>query len=688
MQNNEVDKAVQKCLTETSTKLVNILIAHYHAIKDQAKTNAMAVETKIKEDIEQSSNQTEWTAKWKLSRSAAENQTRKLACSYTNKRNGKISPDDTNQEVDNNTLIIEFNHSMITLNPLTEPTPPSTSEQLDMEKTKRKGRPVPKGPIQRPRRVQRQGSEQTVQRQRPTKLNRQQNRTLNKKRHIYKRKYKDKHVITTSNNTDNILNLSTYTLTQHELSILSKGLSFIPKIKSLNIEELTDDVTSFENRMTLALKRHLERNDHNKSVTRSNTAETPIIPDNMRDRRESFKKFRKFKPITNIKPPVGSTLRTYLDNIKDDLLTPNELQQNNKDNITKQERLAIKTLAENTAIVINKADKGSTIVVLGRQHYIAEGNKHLSDTNTYRPLTMDITSQTKDKINKILTQMKKDGFLTKVYTDYCRPPSEHRTSRLYFLKKIHKNPMGIRPIVSSTNSITENISAFVDHWLQPFVNKLSSHIKDTNEFIKLIENTKVPTDCLLVSIDVSSLYTNIPHSEGKAAAVDYLSTNTSDPVQPEPEVIGELISLVVENNVFEFNDKHYLQTQGTAMGTKMAPAYANLFMGKIENKLQAMTDKIFIWKRFIDDIFIIWTGTNMELEQFIHKANSMHETIKFTFEVDETNLTFLDTTVYKGPTFTDTNTLDIKTHIKATNKQLYVQATSYHPLSCKEGIYH
>ena len=373
--------------------------------------------------------------------------------------------------------------------------------------------------------------------------------------------------------------------------------------------------------MTLALKRHLERIDHNKSVTRSNTAETPIIPDNMRDHRESFKKFRKFKPITNKKPPVGSTLRTYLDNIKD-LLTPNELQQNNKDNITKQERLAIKTLAENTAIVINKADKGSTIVVLDRQHYIAEGNKHLSDTNTYRPLTLDITSQTKDKINRILTQMKKDGFLTTVYTDYCRPPSEHRTSRLYFLKKIHKNPMGIRPIVSSTNSITENISAFVDHWLQPFVNKLSSHIKDTNEFIKLIENTKVPTNCLLVSIDVSSLYTNIPHSEGKAAAVDYLSTNTSDPVQPEPEVIGELISLVLENNVFEFNDKHYLQTQGTAMGTKMAPAYANLFMGKIEIKLQAMTDKIFIWKRFIDDIFIIWTGTNMELEQIIHKANS------------------------------------------------------------------
>ena len=135
--------------------------------------------------------------------------------------------------------------------------------------------------------------------------------------------------------------------------------------------------------------------------------------------------------------------------------------------------------------------------------------------------------------------------------------------------------MGIRPIVLSTNSITENVSAFVDHWLQTLSRNYlhrdirtalkRNFIRDTNEFVKLIEGTRVPIDCLLVSIDVSSLYTNIPHCDGKQAAMDHLSTNTSDPVQLEPEVIGELISIVLENNIFEFNDKHYLQIQGTAM---------------------------------------------------------------------------------------------------------------------------
>ena len=79
-----------------------------------------------------------------------------------------------------------------------------------------------------------------------------------------------------------------------------------------------------------------------------------------------------------------------------------------------------------------------------------------------------------------------------------------------FLKKIHKNPMGIRPVVSSVNSITENISIFVDYWLQPTVKQFPSYIKDTNTFTNLITQTTVLTDCKLVSIDVSSLYTNTP----------------------------------------------------------------------------------------------------------------------------------------------------------------------------------
>ena len=84
-----------------------------------------------------------------------------------------------------------------------------------------------------------------------------------------------------------------------------------------------------------------------------------------------------------------------------------------------------------------------------------------------------------------------------------------------------------------------------------------------------------------------------------------------------PEVLAQLTEIVL-NNVFEFNE-YYLQIQGTAMGTKMAPAYANLFMGKLEEKLRELGEpNILIWKRFIDDIFIIWSCSESEFTMYDH----------------------------------------------------------------------
>ena len=111
-----------------------------------------------------------------------------------------------------------------------------------------------------------------------------------------------------------------------------------------------------------------------------------------------------------------------------------------------------------------------------------------------------------------------------------------------------------------------------------------------------------------------------------------------------------IIELVLENNVFEFNETFYIQKQGTAMGTKMAPSYANLFMGKLEESLKHK--HIHTWKRYIDDIIIH------------HLENSFHPTIKFTYESSQNELTFLDTTIYKGERFKLEKKLDIRTHIK------------------------
>ena len=119
----------------------------------------------------------------------------------------------------------------------------------------------------------------------------------------------------------------------------------------------------------------------------------------------------------------------------------------------------------------------------------------------------------------------------------------------------------------------------------------------------------------------------------------------------------------------------YLQIQGTAMGTKMAPAYANIFMGRLENQLlMSVTLKPFSWLRFIDDIDMKWTHGRDSLEDFLQRANSFHPTIKFTAELSNEEHIFLDT---KSCLVDGKIVVDLYT--KPTDTHQYLLPLSCHP---------
>ena len=114
------------------------------------------------------------------------------------------------------------------------------------------------------------------------------------------------------------------------------------------------------------------------------------------------------------------------------------------------------------------------------------------------------------------------------------------------------------------------------------------------------------------------------------------------------------------------------------MGTSLAPNYANLFMDRFETKaLDGYPLKPLTWKRFIDDIFMIWTHGEDSLNKFIEYLNSLHETIKFTHEMSYTQIDFLDTTVKFG----ENRTLITTLYNKPTDTHLYLEHSSAHPNS-------
>jgi len=94
-----------------------------------------------------------------------------------------------------------------------------------------------------------------------------------------------------------------------------------------------------------------------------------------------------------------------------------------------------------------------------------------------------------------------------------------------------------------------------------------------------------------------------------------------------------------------------------------------------------------VWKRYIDDVFSLWDTSKQDTDLFIEQAITFHPTIKFTAEISEKEITFLDTVVYKGERFQNKSILDVKTHYKPTETFQYTHYSSCHPPGVKRGFF-
>ena len=89
----------------------------------------------------------------------------------------------------------------------------------------------------------------------------------------------------------------------------------------------------------------------------------------------------------------------------------------------------------------------------------------------------------------------------------------------------------------------------------------------------------------------------------------------------------------------------------------------------IHGQIEQLTHpKIHWWKRFINDIFVISTDTEPELENYVARITQLHNTIKFTYEANPNQIQFLDTIVYKDTDHQQTHKLKVKTYIKTTKQ--------------------
>ena len=261
-------------------------------------------------------------------------------------------------------------------------------------------------------------------------------------------------------------------------------------------------------------------------------------------------------------------------------------------------------------------------------------------------------------------------------------PSDTVPARFYLLPKVHKTGVPGRPVVWACSSPTEGLSEIGDHFLQPLISSIPSYIKDTNHFLQKLHSLgPLPPDAILVTIDVVALYPSIPHSDGLSALREFLELHNF-PVSTSRALV-DMAELVLTKNLFEFNKDFYLQLAGTAIGTKMAPAYANIFMSVLEQQLLATSPLTpDVWLRFIDDIFMVWTHGRETLDAFMAHLNAAHPSIKFTSDSSTETVNFLDVQVLKDPL----GHIHTDLYTKPTDTHQYLLQSSAHPNHVKRSI--
>jgi len=361
--------------------------------------------------------------------------------------------------------------------------------------------------------------------------------------------------------------------------------------------------------------------------------------------------------------------------------------------LTSSERQALAELRKNNNIIIKPADKGGAVVIMDRELYIAEGMRQLSNPKYYKQLDTAIFPESVDLINNVVRKLLLNKFISKKQYDFlCAKPTA-RQRHFYLLPKIHKDfnkwpnpkmPEG-RPIVADCGSESYEISKFIDHWLQPLATSHESYIKDTYDFVQKIRDVQVDENDLLVTGDVTSLYTNMKIHKILESVQEAFS-EAPDRSRPDEEII-ELLEVTLTRNDFEFDNKVFLQICGTAMGKTYAPSLANIYLRKFDEAAKnGFKIKPKIYWRYLDDIKLVWPGTREDLAEYQNYLNTIIDGITVELKARDRIIEFLDTQVYKTYTSDGRWVLKTKPYFKPTDTHQLLHAASFHPRHTTRGI--
>ena len=319
--------------------------------------------------------------------------------------------------------------------------------------------------------------------------------------------------------------------------------------------------------------------------------------------------------------------------------TINYIKKCKKQKSTRNIQLTKRYLKENNLLAV-PFDKGVGVCLMKKDAY----NEKLSTIlnlpqfekviqtrkNAKHPLLKEQERITEELKTLKANQKIDEDLYQKLHTTGSQPP------RLYGLAKVHKAMIPSRPVLSMPGSVYHQIALQVTKWLSVVpecnINSSTKRIADSLSSVTLDE------DEVIVSFDVTSLYTNVPVEEAIQVCTDMLYSGKYELPPVDKETFLELLKMCTCNVLFLTHDGYYRQKDGLAMGSPPAPLLANGWFSKHDAMIRGNAK---LHARYMDDL--IHSIKQCDINQKLQEINNIHPSLKFTIETEVNGtLPFLD----------------------------------------------
>ena len=155
----------------------------------------------------------------------------------------------------------------------------------------------------------------------------------------------------------------------------------------------------------------------------------------------------------------------------------------------------------------------------------------------------------------------------------------------------------------------------------------------------------------MITLDITDMYVNLPIDGITGTTKFWLNRNSNNTEQMKQQTLN-VITTLIEQNYFQYNDKLYQPTKGIAMGSPLSSTMAEIYIQYFENlhiKHWLESTEIIFYKRYVDDIFIIYDTSKTNEPDICKEINNIdpHLQFKLTTEINNT-ITYMDLAISRG----------------------------------------